>query len=228
VPLGRVLGVALGAVCGELLSDNGVGVHTGVGVAGLRTEEHAGGRRVTGVELADGSVLDAQVVVVGIGVVPVTGWLEDSGLELADGVMADGRLFAAPGVVVAGDVARWREPHGGVSRRVEHWTNATEQGAVAARNLLAGEAGALPYDPVPYFWSDQYDVKIQVIGHPSPDHDVEVVEGSTDERRFVAVYGSEGRLRAVLGFGRPRQLMAYRPLLEAGASFDEALAFVPG
>jgi 3-phenylpropionate/trans-cinnamate dioxygenase ferredoxin reductase subunit len=228
VPLGRVLGDAMGAVCGALHADNGVALRTGVGVAGLRTEEHGGRRRVTGVELADASVLDADVVVVGIGVAPVTGWLEDSGLELGDGVVADGRLFAGPGVVVAGDVARWRDARTGVSRRVEHWTNATEQGAVAARNLLAGEDAALPYDPVPYFWSDQYDVKIQVIGHPSPAHDVEVVEGSTDERRFVALYGSEGRLQAVLAFGRPRQLMAYRPLLEAGASFDEALALTPG
>ena len=233
VPLGRVLGDAMGAVCGALHADHGVEVRVGVGVAGLRTEERVtrtgdgGGRRVTGVELADGTVLDADVVVVGIGVVPVTGWLEDSGLELGDGVLADGRLFAAPDVVVAGDVARWTDPGTGTSRRVEHWTNATEQGAVAARNLLAGEAGAVPYLPVPYFWSDQYEVKIQVIGHPSPDDEVVVVEGSTDERRFVALYGRNGRLQAVLGFGRPRQLMAYRPLIESGASFDEALAFSP-
>jgi len=227
VPLGRVLGDAMGSVCAALHADNGVEVRTGVGVAGLRTEPHAGGRRVTGVELADGSVLDAEVVVVGIGVVPVTGWLQGSGLELGDGVVADDRLFAADDVVVAGDVARFTEADG-TSRRVEHWTNATEQGAVAARNLLAGRDGAVPYRPVPYFWSDQYDVKIQVIGHPSPADEVVVVDGSTDERRFVALYGREGRLQAVLGFGRPRQLMAFRPLLEAGASFDEALAFSPG
>jgi 3-phenylpropionate/trans-cinnamate dioxygenase ferredoxin reductase subunit len=80
---------------------------------------------------------------------------------------------------------------------------------------------------VPYFWSDQYDVKIQVIGHPGPDDEVVVVDGSVDERRFVALYGRAGRFTAALGFSRPRQLMGYRPLLEAGASFDEALAHLP-
>ena len=81
--------------------------------------------------------------------------------------------------------------------------------------------------PVPYFWSDQYDVKIQVLGHPSPDDDVVVVDGAVQERRFVALYGRAGRFTAALGFSRPRQLMGYRALLEAGASFDEALAHLP-
>jgi NADPH-dependent 2,4-dienoyl-CoA reductase/sulfur reductase-like enzyme len=233
VPLGRVLGEEMGAVCAALHRDNDVELRTGVGVAGLRsvpasTGPDGGARRVTGVELADGTVLDADVVVVGIGVVPVTDWLEGSGLEIGDGVVADERLFAADGVVVAGDVARWHDPVAGRTRRVEHWTNATEQGALSARNLLRGRAGAAAYRPVPYFWSDQYDVKIQVIGYPSPDDDVVVVDGSLEDRRFVALYGRDGQLHAALGFGRPRQLMAYRHLLEAGAGFDEALAFEIG
>ena len=150
-----------------------------------------------------------------------------SGLEISDGVVADATLHAADDVVVAGDMARWFDQGLGAHVRIEHWTNAAEQGVAAARSLLAGRAEADAYVPVPYFWSDQYDVKIQVIGHPRPDDDVVVVDGSRHERRFVALYGRAGRFSAALGFSRPRQLMGYRPLLEAGASFDDALAHRP-
>jgi len=231
VPLGRVLGPEMGAVCGALHALHGVELVTGVGVAGLRVDDTAGagpGGAVQGVELDDGTVIEADAVVVGIGVVPTTTWLAGSGLEIDDGVVVDATLHAAPDVVVAGDVARWFDQGLGRTVRIEHWTNAAEQGTAAARNLLAGAARSTPYVPVPYFWSDQYDVKIQVIGHPSPDDDVVVVDGSVAERRFVALYGRGGRLTAALGFSRPRQLMGYRPLLEAGASFDEARAYPPG
>ncbi|HYA67801.1 MAG TPA: FAD-dependent oxidoreductase, partial [Acidimicrobiales bacterium] len=228
VPLGRVLGDEMGALCGELQRDHGVQLRTGVGVAGLRTETQAQGRRVTGVELADGDVLPADVVVVGIGVLPATAWLEGSGLEVDNGVVVDATLHAGDAVVAAGDLARWFDVGSGSLRRVEHWTNAAEQGAAAARNLLAGRRAAVAYEPVPYFWSDQYDVKIQMIGYPSSDDVVVVVDGSPSERRFVALYGRSGEFHAALGFGRPRQLMAYRPLLEAKAGFDEALALDVG
>jgi NADPH-dependent 2,4-dienoyl-CoA reductase/sulfur reductase-like enzyme len=153
--------------------------------------------------------------------------LDGSGLEISNGVVADATLHVAPDVVVAGDMARWYDEGVGAHIRIEHWTNAAEQGVAAARNLLAGRGDASPYVPVPYFWSDQYDVKIQVIGHPSPDDEVVVVDGSVAERRFVALYGRAGRFTAALGFSRPRQLMGYRPLLESGASFDDALAHRP-
>ncbi|HXQ90841.1 MAG TPA: FAD-dependent oxidoreductase [Acidimicrobiales bacterium] len=224
-PLARVLGPEMGAVCGALHVDHGVELRTGVGVSTFRAGP--GGRAVDGVELDDGTVLDADLVVVGIGVVPTTEWLTGSGLELSDGVVADATLHVAEHVVVAGDMARWFDEHLGAHTRIEHWTNAAEQGVAAARNLLAGRRHASAYVPVPYFWSDQYDVKIQVIGHPGPDDDIVVVDGSLSERRFVALYGQAGRFRAALGFNRPRQLMGYRPLLEAGASFDDALAHHP-
>jgi 3-phenylpropionate/trans-cinnamate dioxygenase ferredoxin reductase subunit len=224
-PVARVLGLAMGAVCGALHTDHDVELLTNVGVAALRTR--ADGAGVGAVELDDGRVLDADVVVVGIGVVPATAWLEGSGLEIANGVVADATLHVADDVVVAGDTARWFDQGVGAHIRIEHWTNAAEQGVAAARNLLAGRADATPYVPVPYFWSDQYDVKIQVLGHPGPDDEVVVVEGSVPERRFVALYGKAGRFTAALGFSRPRQLMGYRPLLEAGASFDDALAHRP-
>ena len=225
-PLSRVLGDEMGAVCGALHANHGVELRTGVGVVGVHARDGGpgAGEFVAAVELDDGTLIDADVVVVGIGVVPTTDWLAGSGLELANGVVAGPTLHAASNVVVAGDAARWFDERLGEHIRIEHWTNAAEQGAVAARNLLAGESDATAYSPVPYFWSDQYDIKIQVIGHPDAEADVVVVDGSVDEGRFVALYGHAGRLTAALGFSRPRQLMGYRPLLEAGASFDEALA----
>ncbi len=220
-PLGRVLGDEMGEACAGLHRAEGVTVRAGVGVD--RVSESEGGAAVV-VHLADGTELPADVVVVGIGVEPAVDWLEGSGLTLANGVVCDERLFAGDRVVAAGDVARWTHPGLGEELRVEHWTNAAEGGAAAARNLLAGSAAAQAYEPVPFFWSDQYKTKIQVVGLPGPDDEVVVVEGSVDEGKLVALYRRGDRLRAALAFSRPRHLMAYRPLLAAGASFDEALA----
>ena len=232
-PVERVLGAEMGAVCGELHADHGVTLLTKAGVAGLRSTgggagvDASGAGAVNGVELDDGRMLDADVVVIGIGVVPTTQWLVGSGLEIDNGVVADATLHVADDIVVAGDMARWFDEGLGTHVRIEHWTNAVEQGVAAARSLSAGRSRATPYVPVPYFWSDQYETKIQVLGHPSPDDDVVVVDGAVQERRFVALYGRAGRFTAALGFSRPRQLMGYRALLEAGASFDEALAHLP-
>ena len=222
VPLSRGLGDRMGNACAALHVDHGVDLRCGVGVSGFEGE-----RRVSGVRLTDGSVVPADVVVVGVGVAPATAWLESSGLELNDGVVCDERCRAGPGVYVAGDVARWTNPLFGESMRVEHWTNAAEQGQAAAENLLAGEGRGTPFAPVPFFWSDQYDVKIQFVGRSRPGDDVEVVDGSLEAHRFVALYGREGRFVGCLGFSRPRLVMAYRRLLAEGASWDEALALQP-
>jgi 3-phenylpropionate/trans-cinnamate dioxygenase ferredoxin reductase component len=220
-PLSRVLGDEMGAACAGLHRAAGVTLRTGVGVD--RVTAPPGGDPPVVVHLADGTDLGADVVVVGIGVVPTVGWLEGSGLRLDDGVVCSETLFAADRVVAAGDVARWTHIGLGEELRVEHWTNAAEGGAAAARNLLAGPAAAAAYDPVPFFWSDEYSTKIQVIGLPGPEDEVVVVEGSVEEGKLVALYRRGDRLRAALAFSRPRHLMAYRPLLAAGASFDEAL-----
>ena len=220
-PLGRVLGDEMGEACAGLHRAEGVTVRAGVGVDRV-SEAEEGAAAV--VHLADGTDLPADVVVVGIGVVPAVEWLEGSGLRLDNGVVCDEKLFAGERVVAAGDVARWIHPGLGEQLRVEHWTNAAEGGAAAARNLLAGSAAAQAYEPVPFFWSDQYKTKIQVVGLPGPDDEVVVVEGSVEEGKLVALYRRGDRLRAALAFSRPRHLMAYRPLLAAGASFDEALA----
>ena len=224
VPLGRVLGDRVGAACAGLHRAHDVALRLGVGVTGLTTEDTPQGPVVRGVMLVDGTVLPAEVVVVGIGVTPATDWLAGSGLELDDGVRAGPTLHVADDVVAAGDLARWRDDRLGGEVRIEHWTNAAEQGVAAARSLLAGRAGAEPYTAVPYFWSDQYDTKIQVIGLPRPDDEVVVVDGSLEQGRFVALYGRHGRLAAALGFSRPRQLMRLRPLLERGATLAEARA----
>ena len=163
------------------------------------------------------------MVVVGIGVVPAVDWLDGSGLDLDGGVRCDGALFAADGVVAAGDLARWPHPTYG-EIRIEHWQVAAEEGVAAARSLLAGRDAAPVFDPVPYFWSDQYGMKIQMVGHPDPDDEVAVVDGRLDEERFVALYGRDNRLTGAVALSRPRQLMAFRPLLVAGASFAEARA----
>jgi NADPH-dependent 2,4-dienoyl-CoA reductase/sulfur reductase-like enzyme len=194
-----------------------------VQVAGIE----GAGRSATGVRLGDGELVPAEVVVVGIGVTPATQWLDDSGLELRDGVVCTEALRAAPGIYAAGDCARW--VHGlfgdnGEEMRVEHWTNAAEQGAAAATNLLAELAGAAPtpYAPVPFFWSDQFDSRIQFLGRAHGDDDVELVAGELDGS-FVALYGHARRLRGVLGVNMPRVVMPYRKLLAERASWDTAM-----
>ena len=219
-PFGRVLGIEMGAVMADVHRHHGVDLRTGVGV-----DEVLGDGHVTGVRLADGVTLDVDLLVVGIGVIPNTDWLEGSGLTLDDGVVCDETCLAAPGVVAAGDVARWYNERYGESMRVEHWDNAVQQGVHAARRLLLSDGEATPFAPVPWFWSDQYDRKIQLAGRPHPDDEVRVVAGSTAEHRFAAFYGRDGRFTAALGMNRPRQVMQSKGLLEAGASWDDALAF---
>ena len=216
-PLGRVLGDEMGSVCAEVHRDHGVDLRTGVGVDRIE-----GDHRVERVVLSDGATVDADVVVVGIGVIPNTEWLEGSGLRIDDGVICDASCLAADRVTAAGDVARWPNQLFGETMRVEHWDNAAAQGAHAARRLL--DEGTGPFAPVPWFWSDQYDRKIQLAGRVRPDDEVRVVNGSIEERRFAAISGRAGRITGVLGFNRPRHVMRYRALIEQGASFDEALA----
>jgi NADPH-dependent 2,4-dienoyl-CoA reductase/sulfur reductase-like enzyme len=220
-PLERAVGPVVGDACGRLHRDHGVDLRCGVKVAGFE-----GTDRVERVRLADERTIDADVVVVGVGVVPETRWLDDSGLALDDGVVCDETCLAAPGIVAAGDIARWPNPlFDGERMRVEHWTNATEQGVAAARRLLVDDAtSAEAFAPVPFVWSDQYDVKIQVVGSIRGDDEVELAEGSLDDHRFVALFGRGGRLVGALGFSRPRIVMQYRKLIAERASWDDALA----
>ena len=217
LPLLRVLSRDVAQVIADIHHDKGVTLKLGVGVDDL-----LGTARVEGVRLADGTVVDADLVVIGVGVAPATDWLESSGLELDNGVVCDERCVAkgTDGITAAGDVARWYNPLYGRSMRVEHWTNAAEQGEAVAATLVQGDK-AEPFAPVPYFWSDQYDTKIQFLGIAEHADELRVVEGSLEERKFVAVYGKAGVIIGALGFSMPRRLMAYRALIAERAPLPE-------
>jgi len=218
VPLERAVGPVVGHVMADLHRDHGVDVRLGTSIDRLEVADNL----VSGVVLDDGSVLPADLVIVGIGVIPDTGWLEGSGLTLDDGVVCDETLLAAPGVVAAGDVARWRSRRAGGLARVEHWEHAIAGGQAAGRRLLAGDAGDV-FDPVPWFWSDQYDRKLQLAGRGGAGHQFEIVHGSLEERRFVGMYGHDGVLTGVLGMNRPRHVMMLRSLVEAETPYADAL-----
>ncbi|MBT2491653.1 FAD-dependent oxidoreductase [Streptomyces sp. ISL-96] len=206
LPLLPQLGEAMATICASLHADRGVRLITGTGVAALR-----GTGAVTGVQLDDGRLLPAEVVVVGIGAVPNTRWLEGSALAVDDGVLCDdGGVTTLPQVVAVGDVARV----GGT--RTEHWTSATEQPAVAVRNLLAGRTVETAR-PLPYFWSDQYGVRIQFAGRRLPDSTVRITDGSPGERSFLAVYERpDGTVTGALALNRPRSFMRLRRELTSG------------
>ena len=219
LPLLTSVGQVVGEVCAQLHSDHGVEQRFGCAVEGFEGEG-----RVSAVKLSDGSRVDADVVVVGIGVRPATSWLEGSGLEIDDGVVCDAHcVSSSPGIYAAGDVARWYNPLCEQSMRVEHWTNAVEQANAVAENLLSG-AGAKPFAPVPFVWSDQYDRKIQSCGWARPDDEVRIVHGSLEERRFVALFGRKGRLTGAVAMNRVRQLMGVRRQLREGIGFDAAVS----
>jgi 3-phenylpropionate/trans-cinnamate dioxygenase ferredoxin reductase subunit len=204
-PMVAQFGPWIGGLLAKLHADHGVRLRMGIGVTGL-----VGEGRVTGVGLSDGSVLPADVVLVAIGAVPNTEWLAGSGLSLTNGVDCDSLCRAAPNVVAAGDVASWTHPEWGARVRVEHRMNATEQGMAAARTLLGkGE----PYAPVEYFWTDQFDVKIQAYGTFPPDAQPVVVAGDPAAGRFAVTYDRHGRTAGVLGWNLPRETRQLRARL---------------
>ncbi|MBU2668087.1 FAD-dependent oxidoreductase [Actinoplanes bogorensis] len=215
--------VARGLGCGVVLFEpapvplaHAVGERVGRMLATVH-EEHGVDLR-TGVTVTSAEALDADEVLVAIGSQPNTEWLDGSGLRIDDGVVCDEYSAAAPDIYAAGDVARWRNPLFGVDMRVEHRTNATEQGMAAARNLLRPYARR-PFAPVPYFWSDQYDLKLHAYGHLRAHDAVEIVDGSLEDRRFLAAYRRGDRLVGALAVGLPPK--AVRPWRQAIA--DSAL-----
>ena len=220
-PLTRAVDPRAGGVFTELHRENGVDVRLGVGVAGFE-----GGDRVERVRLADGTAIEASLVVAGLGVRLNTEWLSGSGVDLlGDGAVRcdEYSQTSVPGVYAVGDLANWPHPRFGGRIRLEHWTNAIEQGTAAAHNLLAGE-GRVPFTPVPYFWSDQYKKKIQLLGQGAPADEVAFVHGSPEDRKFVAFLGRGGMLTGVLGLKSTPRTMRYRGLLEKPTTWDEALA----
>ena len=225
-PLMRGLGAEMGTAVAAVHVRHGVDLRCGVHVGAIEGADGV----VTGVRLGIGELVEADVVVVGVGVSPSIEWLDGSGLEIHDGVVCDASLWTgAPAVYAAGDCARWHnrlfDPHHDAVMRVEHWTNAAEQGAAAAQNLLRAARGAdhVPYESVPFFWSDQFESRIQFVGRAHGQDEGHVFAGSP-EGAFAALYGHEGRLRGVLGVSMPRMVMPFRRLLAERASWDDALA----
>jgi NADPH-dependent 2,4-dienoyl-CoA reductase/sulfur reductase-like enzyme len=207
VPMHRQFGERVGALIAGMHHDHGVALRCGVEVSRFLAADG----RVAGVELADESVLKADLVVVAVGAVPTIGWLAGSGLPLGNGIECDDRCQAGPGVYAAGDVASWPNPLFGVRMRLEHRMNATEQAIAVAGNLLSDNK---PFAPVPYFWTDQYDTRIQAFGIFPPDADFQLLSGDPSERRFAAAYGHHGTVTGALGWNiAPRELRTLRWLV---------------
>ncbi|MFJ4081480.1 NAD(P)/FAD-dependent oxidoreductase [Streptomyces iakyrus] len=210
-PLAGPLGATMGGIVSGLHADHGVRLLCGVGVKGL-----SGETRVDAVLMEDGRSIPADIVVVGVGARPCVDWLAGSGVELDDGVKcgADGRTSLA-GVVAVGDCASWYDPRAGTHRRVEHWTGARERPDAAVAALLSWGESEPGVPRPPYFWSDQYGVKIQFAGNASRADSVTIEEGAADDRDVLAVYRRAGSPVAVLGMNQPRLFMRWRKQLAA-------------
>ncbi|RZT18564.1 NAD/ferredoxin-dependent reductase-like protein [Mycobacterium sp. BK558] len=213
-PLASVLGEKIGELVTRLHRAEGVDVRCGVGVS-----EVSGDDRVRSVTLSDGEQIDADIVVVGIGSHPATDWLDGSGIAVDNGVVCDdaGRT-SAPHVWAIGDCASWRDEVKG-QVRVEHWSNVADQARVLVPAMLGQDAPAAV--SVPYFWSDQYDVKIQALGEPEATDTVHIVED--DGRKFLAYYERDGVVVGVVGGGFPGKVMKVRAKIAAGAPITDLL-----
>ena len=190
LPLLRVLGTEVAKVFAGLHADHGVDLRTSVEVQSV---EKNGDRAV--VRLKDGAAIEADLVLVGIGVVPNTALAETAGLDLDNGVLVDEQLRTSdPAIFAAGDIANQAHPLLGRRLRVEHWDNAIEQGKAAARNMIGEQ---VPYDRLPYFFTDQYDLGMEYVGNVGPDgYDDVVLRGDPDGRVFTALWLQGGRVLA--------------------------------
>jgi 3-phenylpropionate/trans-cinnamate dioxygenase ferredoxin reductase subunit len=220
-PMAQALGVEVGGLIATMHRENGVELRLGVSVADI-----GGSDRVEDVRLSDGSVLSADLVVVAIGAQPETQWLTSSGLSLNDGVLSDQFCLVAPKIVAAGDVARWWSVRLGRWIRVEHWDNAIRQGRHAALTLLASSQSLTPntYDSAPWVWSDQFGIKLQIIGSPTPYDEVRIVQG--DVHQAFALYRSGTELAGAFAIGFGKRMLELRRNFEDGVTWSDALALV--
>jgi NADPH-dependent 2,4-dienoyl-CoA reductase/sulfur reductase-like enzyme len=202
VPLARVLGDEVGAWFKDYHASHGIDIYCATAIDAIKPR-HSG----SDVHLRDGTILEADLVVAGVGAVPAVDWLRDSGLTLADGVVCNGYLrTSAPRIVAAGDVARWYNPLFDESLRVEQWTNAVEQGRYAAESLLGVADGA--YSAAPFFWSDQFEAKMRFVGVATAAQDVHIEE--LEDGKMIALFGRDGVIRGALCINAPRKLALYR------------------
>ncbi|QWC84628.1 FAD-dependent oxidoreductase [Nocardioidaceae bacterium] len=227
-PLRRAVGEQMGVRLAAVHDDAGTRLLRATTVA--RVLADADGKRVAGVELADGTTLAADLVVVGIGAAPTTDWLDGSGIELDPrdgGVVCDEHLATSvPGVYAAGDVAAWHNPLLGERQRLEHWTSAAEQGGAAGRNAVAAMSGqeGTAYATVPYFWSDWYDHRIQMVGWPRGE-EVALFVDTEHPARWTALYREGDRLRGALTLNGQGVIMKFRARLMKGGDWQDAVAF---
>ncbi|GAA5059104.1 NADPH-dependent 2,4-dienoyl-CoA reductase/sulfur reductase-like enzyme [Thermocatellispora tengchongensis] len=222
-PLARVVGGTVGAAVAALHRDRGVDLRLSTSVVELLGEE-----RAHTVVLSDGARLRTDLVVVAVGAAPNTEWLAGAGLELDDGVVCDATGAAsAEGVFAAGDVARLPHPAGEGTVRLEHWSAAGDTAALVAANLFAAPGERRPLSEVPYFWSDQYDVKVQTLGLPGHGAEPVVVEGAAESGRFLALYAREGRVTGAVALSMPAALFRCRATIAERAPLSDALAAAP-
>jgi 3-phenylpropionate/trans-cinnamate dioxygenase ferredoxin reductase component len=214
LPLERILGPELGEIYRDVHTEQGARF-----VGQARIEAIEGEDRVTGVRLADGTVLDADVVVLGVGVEPRVELAQAAGLEVDGGILVDAHLrTSAPDVYAAGDVANVLHPLYGERVRVEHWDNAIKQGPVAARNMLGQDT---PWDHLPYFFSDQYDVGMEYAGRVT-EWDAVVIRGDTAKREFLAFWCQAGRVRAAMNVNIWDVQDELRALIRSGNVVDRS------
>jgi NADPH-dependent 2,4-dienoyl-CoA reductase/sulfur reductase-like enzyme len=213
-PLERPLANRIGAyTAGRLLDLHaaaGVEIRCGTGVSAIaRSEEPQ--PAIRGVVTSDGSVVDSPVVLVAIGCVPNVEWLAQSGLDISDGVRCDAHCQAAPHIWAAGDVARWNHLGLGRELRIEHRMNATEQATTVAANIM-GQRRA--FTPVPFFWTDHYQTKIQLAGVMPPHAEERTEAGADDDDSFVHSFWADGRPVGVLGWNAAKAMMPLRRTLD--------------
>ena len=221
-PMERTLGPVMGEWAAGVHRGHGVDMRLGVGVAGVSGEQ-----RAEQVDLADGTSVRADVVIVAIGVVPETAWLEHSGLDISNGIRLDStcRAIGSENIVGAGDVARWFNPMFDRDMRIEHWSNAVEQASAAAQTLMRSPKDSVPYSTVPYVWSDQYDAKIQYVGTSGDFHGI--LEGSTDDLKFVAGYSDGGLLVGALCVNSPSRMSRYKRFIATHPLIDKVADNLP-
>jgi apoptosis-inducing factor 3 len=204
IPYERTLGPQVGSMFGAMHAEKGVAFRLGASVAGFE-----GNGKVEAVVLGGGDRLDADIVIVGAGVRPATGFLKGFDMAADGGILVDDKLRAADGIWAAGDIASFVDERTGELTRIEHWRTAQQQGRIAAHNMLGREAY---YDSVPFFWTMQFDGGLQYVGHATSWDDV-IVHGEISERDFLAFYVKGSQVLAVAGTNRDRDLCAIEELM---------------
>ncbi|MFF5979464.1 NAD(P)/FAD-dependent oxidoreductase [Streptomyces olindensis] len=213
-PMSRAFGPEVGRWFLRRHEDHGVRVLCSTGVTGLEESGHR-----TLVRLTDGRTLAADILLVAVGAEAATSWLSGSAVAVGDGILCEPTLATSvPDVVAAGDVARWHNRTFDESMRVEHWTNAVEQGRHAAATLLGERT---PFESVPFFWTDQFDARLRCVGRPMPEDDVAIL--TENDSTLVAVYGRRGLLSGAVCVNAPRQLVTLRRAIAARTPFLEVL-----